>query len=547
MSARAPISRTAPLLFWLALVCGLAGMTLLRFDPHKLPALWVGTLGGAAIGHALAHFRIRAWVPIVTIAVGGWFVLGALVAAVDGIFGSEVETFIQAFIPATICGYLALSERGALLAFWYPAVLWMVVILDGTMPGAIDARASAPFAIGLVVLFVAFLRARETRRAQIWRAQGQTPIAPASQETVLRRSPLRVAASHAWTAMVTIASLALASWVAPQLWQKEKSMQHAQAVAAAGNAALRPTRGTAALPCCEMSQPRERVKEYFEIDPSGLSDITPAGCRACMQRWSTPTTSELGVTGWGYAGTPGAGLGVDVGSDPWSSYVSAYGSSASYETSGHGTYGYDPYATSPLPSAPTPPSPPPTAAPLAPTATPDSPASPPARTEDPVTVTSPSDSPAGASAMTPRDEQVVRAPSTFTFGAPWRSILAFSLTAWLVWIAGRAIRRLITLRHLARPFWNESTDQRISNHWERVLIALRDGGLEPARDEQPSAFARRVGIADLERCATILERVRHGVRVDDDDLVTMESASSAVVRHARARAGMFRRAVAFCY
>jgi hypothetical protein len=45
---------------------------------------------------------------------------------------------------------------------------------------------------------------------------------------------------------------------------------------------------------------------------------------------------------------------------------------------------------------------------------------------------------------------------------------------------------------LARPFWAETLDQRISNHWERMLIGLRDAGIQATNDEQPEALAKRV-------------------------------------------------------
>jgi hypothetical protein len=112
-------------------------------------------------------------------------------------------------------------------------------------------------------------------------------------------------------------------------------------------------------------------------------------------------------------------------------------------------------------------------------------------------------------------------------------------------LLGRAVRRAVTLRHLARPFWSEPLDQRISNLWERMLVGLRDAGLEPGAGEQPGAFARRVGIAGMETCATILERVRHGVRIEDGDLASMTTAADQVFRAARDRAGFASRATAW--
>jgi hypothetical protein len=137
------------------------------------------------------------------------------------------------------------------------------------------------------------------------------------------------------------------------------------------------------------------------------------------------------------------------------------------------------------------------------------------------------------------------APTGTDTGAPWKWTLAFAAGGLFLHVLARALRRKLTLRHLARPFWAETLDQRISNHWQRMLIGLRDAGVHPALGEQPQAFARRVGIAGMTTCATILERVRHGVRVDAADVQTMAAASSAVYRAARQKAGMPARATAW--
>ena len=38
----------------------------------------------------------------------------------------------------------------------------------------------------------------------------------------------------------------------------------------------------------------------------------------------------------------------------------------------------------------------------------------------------------------------------------------------------RCYRRLLALRHLRRPFWPETVDQRVSNLWQLMLVGLRD-------------------------------------------------------------------------
>ena len=121
--------------------------------------------------------------------------------------------------------------------------------------------------------------------------------------------------------------------------------------------------------------------------------------------------------------------------------------------------------------------------------------------------------------------------------APWKWMLFVVAGGLLLHLVVRAFRRAITLRHLTHPFWNETLDQRISNHWQRMLVGLQDAGIRPNRDEQPEAFAKRVGIEGMSACATILERVRHGVRVDAEDLGAMSASASAVYRAARQRAG----------
>jgi hypothetical protein len=128
---------------------------------------------------------------------------------------------------------------------------------------------------------------------------------------------------------------------------------------------------------------------------------------------------------------------------------------------------------------------------------------------------------------------------------PWKWMLFVVLGGLGLHLVVRAFRRAITLRHLTHPFWNETLDQRVSNHWQRMLVGLHDAGIRPNRDEQPEAFARRIGIEGMSACATILERVRHGVRVDDGDLETMSEAASKAYRAARERAGAAGRAIAW--
>jgi hypothetical protein len=79
-------------------------------------------------------------------------------------------------------------------------------------------------------------------------------------------------------------------------------------------------------------------------------------------------------------------------------------------------------------------------------------------------------------------------------------------------------------------------DQRVSNLWQLALVGLRDAGWRPASGEQPQQLARRVGVDGIEACAAVLERARHGVRVDASDLQAIESGAEAAYEDARGRA-----------
>jgi hypothetical protein len=112
-------------------------------------------------------------------------------------------------------------------------------------------------------------------------------------------------------------------------------------------------------------------------------------------------------------------------------------------------------------------------------------------------------------------------------------------------LALRPLRRYLTLRHLRSPLWNETVDQRVSNSWQLALVGLRDAGWRTRGDEPPAALARRVQVDGLDRCATILDRTRHGIGIDRDDLATMSTTAVAVYAAARARLGWFARAASW--
>ena len=115
--------------------------------------------------------------------------------------------------------------------------------------------------------------------------------------------------------------------------------------------------------------------------------------------------------------------------------------------------------------------------------------------------------------------------------------LAFQVLA----LGLRPVRRLITLRHLRKPFWNETVDQRVSNYWHLVLVGLRDAGWRTTTGEAPRELAKRLDIDGVERAASILERARHGVGIESTDLAEMGEASEQAYKASRASGTSFAR------
>ena len=541
--AASPLGTAAsPLLYWLLVVCGLAGLTLQRFDaPGELVPLWAGTVVGVALGQLIGWLRVRGWVLASIAMAAAWFSPVFFFVLYDSIRG-PVQICALAFLPAALCGYLSLSERGGLVAFWYPTVLWMLVILDG--PHAFDARAALPFVIGLAVLFVAFLRARETRRVAFWNMHGSARRATPLPRAVLRASPLRAASSFAWTGLAGAGALVLAAWIAPHLWQKE----HGQS---SSLAAAQPVPETVAgggfgqeLPCCPahgvVEDKAARPREYFPLlhgQSEQAQKPTPPPCTVCRFDEPVATTTDNG------SGVSGGTSEGPSGGASWTPSMSSGGTSTVTPSLPEPTPAVA--AKPPVPKPTTPKSP----APASPkpkvivaAATPPPPTPPPATP----TSATPTSAPPSTS-MRPAVVVFVPKPAAPPAdpGAPWKSMLAFCVGGLALHVLVRAIRRQLTLRHLTRPFWAETLDQRISNHWQRILIGLRDAGINAAPGEQPHALAHRVGIEGMETCSTILERVRHGVRVDATDLEEMDAAAGAVYRAARAKAGIAGRTAAW--
>ncbi|HEY5925069.1 MAG TPA: hypothetical protein VIV11_25480, partial [Kofleriaceae bacterium] len=155
----------------------------------------------------------------------------------------------------------------------------------------------------------------------------------------------------------------------------------------------------------------------------------------------------------------------------------------------------------------------------------------------------PEPAPAAASAIEPKPASRQSTPLIGPSLLQWVGIvLAAALLMQLVVLGLRPIRRLVTLRHLRRPFWEETVDQRVSNAWQLALVGLRDAGWRADSQESPRELAQRVGIPGVERCAQILERARHGIGIDAEDLTTMTASAETAYRDARSRLGPMARA-----
>ena len=103
--ATKPRTSEATLLYWLLVLCGLAGLTFQRLDaPFEVAPLWFGTVAGVGLGQLIAWLRVRAWVLAVFAMCVLWlspFVLFVLYGAIR----PPVEACFYAFVPAALCGY----------------------------------------------------------------------------------------------------------------------------------------------------------------------------------------------------------------------------------------------------------------------------------------------------------------------------------------------------------------------------------------------------------------------------------------------------------
>jgi hypothetical protein len=537
-----PPRATAALLYWLLVASGIAALTL---GPARefadLVALAAAALMGTGLGQLLARGRLRPWLVALIVTNLAWF--GFAMIAPFGWFRDQgeswgsVELAVMTFVPAVLCAYASLTERGALVAFWFPAALFMVPVLEGAGSGAASTGSVFFAASGelgdrdtwvlasiLTVLFVAFLRARETRRVALWRRHAAERLSLTRPKTTLREAPLRSLAQGGFVVTTAAMALVLTAWIAPHLWQKEKLAKHPvpaptsqalQGSSSFGQQTEGAGQGLATAggaPCCatpEADVTRDRYKEYFPIRAhEGLSSspAVPAGCVPCGQTGTSPPGIARGSS-FGGAGSSTPTTEMEPRAPThWGSPSSAARPPSNQELAA-------------VPTAPrTPPS---QAAPL------------------------PTFAPPPTLAVTETAMRGVAVTGTAEEVDPLLWLMTFAVSALGLELVLRPIRRLLMLRHLRSGLWLETVDQRVSNLWQLALVGLRDAGFCAVVGEQPEELASRVGVPTMEACATILERARHGVRVDAQDLELMRQGAVATYRSARRGIGWSARALSW--
>lgn len=102
----------------------------------------------------------------------------------------------------------------------------------------------------------------------------------------------------------------------------------------------------------------------------------------------------------------------------------------------------------------------------------------------------------------------------------------------------RPVKRLLTVRHLRRPFWKVPATARVTNSWRLVEIAIGDAGLQMRRGEPAESLVKRAlpllerispggaavhGLADA---AALRDRIVYGLGIAPDDLALMDEAAT---------------------
>ncbi|HEU4728241.1 MAG TPA: hypothetical protein VFT22_10140 [Kofleriaceae bacterium] len=534
-SQRRRLSLPVLVVYWLLVAGGLAIYTSARGDASGLVArsplsplwpLWIGAVGGTLLGQFLALRDLRLWLALLLVVVSAYFSMPIMAA------GWLDASVWKVLIPAALCGYWSLGDRSALAAFWFPAMIWMLSILDRTDGSFAPDGSGVVLLGGLAVLFLVFLRARESRRVGLWRTVSSQPLGHARPPALLKEPPGRPLARTGWGILVSAASVGITAWVAPQLWHLEPLRGDEVSLA---DPAVAP-----GLPCCptrhDAGTDRARIKEYLDLGLGHDDGVVPSregiDCQVCEE--GSPVLVDHLAPGPEPLGVEGAPAGAPVVAGDDGAWAPAGGRPGSVVRVG---------PPEPVPALPAIPADPVESSPapgLEAARAPEPPPPAPLHRAPPGDANRSAGSSAHASA--PRAPHRAGAPSI----VPWLLALAAAvLVLQLVHLGLRPLRRLVTVRHLRRPFWDETIDQRVSNSWQLALVGLRDAGWCPGAGEAPRELAARVGIEGVERCATILERARHGVGIDAVDVSDMARSADAAYRSARARLGASARVLAW--
>jgi hypothetical protein len=500
--------------YWLLVLAGLAVLTLDRLGDARadLPSLWVGAIAGTVLGQVLAVRNFRPWLASLLIGLAAYFLVPLVAAG----FGPSLW---KVFIPAALCGLWSLGDRTALIALWFPIMVWMLSILDRTT-GALSMDASGAGLFGaLAIGGVLFLRARERRRVELWRKVSVMPLGKASAPSVLKARPGHGVARAGWTLAITAIAAAVTAWIAPRLWQVEPIAGDDEiAVAELAGGAESVAAGDD-LPCCPVSLsravPRSRIREYLDIGrghdgaPGPFEDARATACHACEGEIVAATPEVVDTVELAPVAAP-VPMPVPV-----------------------------PVAVSPEPVVVV------------------EPTDRPAQVARPTPAPAPTIAPMTPPTPTPLIQQPPPVPHVAAphharpapprHGITWWPWLVVLISGALIFqlaaLGLRPLRRLLILRHLRRPFWNETVDQRVSNAWQLALIGLCDAGWRPNAAEAPRELAARVGVDGVEACAVILERARHGLGIDADDLAEIQRQADLAYASARAHVTRLPRAL----
>lgn len=229
----APLARAALWAYWTFTVGGLCALVFAvlayeRYvgerDHRVLAYLFLGGLGGTALGNLLALRRVRV---VVVLAAAGLLCLVPAVLAKGGA-GGEIWALFYAFVFGTACGHLALQHRFELAASFLPVVGWggaILVILNSERRASVWAedKVSAWLPVPLLLLalgsvaFVAFLAGNQAHRLAVWQALG-TARRPSARVAVARRRR-RGRGSLLAVVVIGLFAFGASAVLSPYLWR----------------------------------------------------------------------------------------------------------------------------------------------------------------------------------------------------------------------------------------------------------------------------------------------------------------------------------------